>query len=236
MREDLEDDGDEHLLNKFQQGRYLVILDGLEAIEFETLMDKKRVEDFIQCATRGNSIIILSGRRKDCALSNIVHPVHRFCLTGLSMQGAMQLAELHTTWTSKQISQRANRDFVERVLIFLERNPLAIKLVFPALNKKIDTPELLLHKLLYGVVKIDEITTSDSTFVSHMRWIWLSFALGNRFGKFTPGTLSPFCNYFPRDLRNYYWFLWSFAFKDGTEIKWQAEKATLGNWAQVAWQ
>lgn len=156
------------------------------------------------------------------------------CLTGLSRQGAVQLAESHTHWTSK-VSNTEDRDFAERISILLERSPLAIKLVFPVLGLDIGTPETLHQRLLYGTVNVDTIEAANSKYVSRINWILVTFAFG-KFGYFTPGLLSPFCNFFPKDLRDYIWFFLVPGFKEGTSIRQEVDSATLGNWAQSAWQ
>ena len=227
---------DEELLATLQRERCLVILDGLEAVEVENADEERRIQKFIASAIQGNSTILLSSRRESCVMADLVPNAVHYCLTGLSMQGAMQLAERHTKWTSKMTTIRENRDFLERIMILLERNPLAIKLIFPALDVEIETPEQLLHELLYGVVNIDWIEAANSDYARLVRWTLLTFTLSEEFGMFTPGMLLPFCSYFPSDLRNYFWFFWTVAFNEGTEIKRQADAVTLGDWAQTAWQ
>ena len=233
----------ESLLQLLQQRRYLVILDGVEAVEFSSLKDKQNVKSFIDSIVQDQSIVIISGRRKYCEMADMVPAGGHFCLSGISMQGAMRLAESHASWTKSQAlasdtNSRASLDFLDRILILLERNPLAIKLVFPSLGIDNQTPEMLFHNLIRGHVDIGSHGTSSAPvhkFVIHLHLLSLDLSLeGRNSPKLSPVLFAPFWNFFPRDLRNYFWFIWAPAFKN--KVKEQADKATLGNWTQPEWQ
>ncbi|KAL9597707.1 MAG: hypothetical protein Q9219_004964 [cf. Caloplaca sp. 3 TL-2023] len=221
-----------------QQRRYLFILDELDSKGFAGPPELGLIKDFINSATQGDSVIIICGRKNKSPLGAMVPDSQHHCLSGLSMHGALQLAEGCTSWTTARVAAKTDQIFLERSLILLERNPLAIKLVFPALNKEIDSPEMLFYRLLYGSVNVNAETASSSKYLHHILMISMELGLKDEYnhGLFKPGMLAPFCTFFPRDLRNYFWFIWAPGFIEGTEIHRQATNVTFANWTQPEWQ
>jgi len=103
-------------------------------------------------------ITILLGRRTYWALVDLVPAAGHYHLIGISMQGAVQLAGIHASWNGVSaahvVESRANLDFLDGILIFQERNPLAINLVFPSLGWAIAIPELPFPGYCTGILTL----------------------------------------------------------------------------------
>ena len=217
-----------------RQRCYLLVLDDIEDARDVNEENLELIRRFLHKATQGDTMIILCGRRNNCPLAGLV-PNH-YCLSGLSMHGALQLAGSCTSWIANCSTGKAAESFLERSLILLERSPLAIKLVFPALGTSLDTPEILFNRLLYGSVNIVYDQMTSSRYLTHVWLIYMHLGLSEEYGIFSPTMLVPFCNFFPADLSNYFWFWWVPWLLPGSDIESEAKCATIAKWAQPEWQ
>ncbi|TAQ86721.1 hypothetical protein B7494_g4952 [Chlorociboria aeruginascens] len=193
--------------------------------------DQAKMKDFLARASQGQSIVIISSRKSSSILADVVPMRNDFCLACLPMPAAMQYAEnlvfkIHSRPEKPALRDRESLNYFDRTLILLDRNPLAIKLVFSTLGKSFK-PEVLFRNLLYGhKVAIDQATVKDARFISQMRRSLFLHSLDT--GVFRPETLSLFWNVMPQDLRSFYWFVMLPMLKD--EVRRTYEEITLANW------
>lgn len=218
-----------------RQRRYLLVLDDIEDARHVDEENLEYIRRFLHKATQGDTMIILCGRRNNCLLAGLVPNHNHYCLSGLSMHGALQLAGSCTSWIANRSTGKAAESFLERSLILLERSPLAIKLVFPALGTSLDTPEILFHRLLYGSVNIVYDLLASPRYFTHVMLIYIHLSF-KEYAPFAPAMLVPFCNFFPTDLSNYFWFWWVPWLLPGSDVESEAKCATIADWAQPEWQ
>ncbi|KAL8672794.1 MAG: hypothetical protein Q9168_002758 [Polycauliona sp. 1 TL-2023] len=219
-----------------QQRRYLVVLDDIEAVKSLEPAERVSIERFLQSSAQGDSIIILAGRRRTCPLAEVVPSHSHYCLSGVSMQGALQLVESCSSWVAHQCAGQAAQDFLERSIILLERNPLAMSLVFTALGTENNTPEVVFRILLYGSTNIVYNSSNYSRYLNHLIALYMRLSLNGQYGNFSPTMLAPFWNFIPNDLSNYFWFCWAPFLIPGTDIESAANSAGYLDWVRPQWQ
>lgn len=183
------------LVSTLRQRRYLLVLDDIEDARQVDEENLELIKRFLHKAILGDTMIILCGRRNNCLLAGLVPNHSHYCLSGLSMHGALQLAGSCTSWIANSSTGKAAESFLERSLILLERSPLAIKLVFPALGTSIDTPEILFHRLLYGSVNMVYDQMGSSRYLEHILLIYMHLDFRKEYGIFSPTMLVPFVTF-----------------------------------------
>ena len=199
---------------------YLIVIDGLER-RTSSLSETQRSEirTFLGRASQGKSIIILAMRNADTGSgSGIVDMQYAttYRLPTLSMKAAVRLVDsissAETELGTMRIRSKEQLSYLERIVVLLDQNPLAIRLVYSSENAKQD-PKGLYWALLAGSVVLNDDTVSDSTFMTELRMMNLFQYLDvekstNLLARvYLPMSLATFWNIVPTDLRYYYWFL-----------------------------
>lgn len=200
--------------------RVLIILDGLERGNYQlSKRDQLALKDFIAKASQGKSIFILSTRnRMTWEADDFVdlEYVAAYRLPTLSIRDAIQFTEhlaRHTQQGSRETKLRGKEalTYLERVVILLDQNPLAIEAVCSP-EGVLEDPKALFWSLLAADDRLDGKSILSPTFWSLAMKI-LSWKLQNDSDKdpmqafYSPETLALFWNVFPKDLRYFYYFI-----------------------------
>lgn len=237
IRQDLQLDPEisteDHIVSVLQERPFLLVLDSMEALittapfdrVFMDEQEETRLGKFLARVSQGRSIVILSSRHDTCELIGLSDP-NGYCLTGLPMSAAMQLAERvafgrHGKLPPDSLKHRENIDYLRRILILLEGNPEAIELVLPALGSC--TPQALFVNLFYGTVKLDEAAQGRSRFLKTIKGACLMLEALFSESIIQPSYFSPFWNLMPKDLKYYFWFLFlpfDEVFREGSYARW----------------
>ena len=207
--------------------RCVVILDGLDGEGYSIPEgERQRLETFISKASLGKTFFVLSMRNQFTAEATKFFDVETtavYHLPNLSVRMAVMFAmQISPAVDSPQTGYLQGKDhlqYLERVVILLNQNPLALKLIFSCVGA-VDQPKLLFWSLLAGQVTFDPETFENSHCIQCMSRSISLFSLQAAISDdqiasiYGPTSLSLFWNVFPADLHEYYWFVIAQMLKD----------------------
>jgi tetratricopeptide (TPR) repeat protein len=173
------------IISFFEEKACLLVIDSLDTLNPSNSSQNLRIRNFLEKLVeaneeafhRGNSFIVLSGRRDHAFEWDTINSIGGYALGDLPLLHGLRYG---LRVLSKMFKERPfladnheTKAYLEYIVEILSGNPLAIEIAFPALGAAGATPRSVFEQILTGSILPEKDAFGDS-----LSWSWMESGRG----------------------------------------------------------